>query len=238
IASPSWKPTFSTGLSEVIGSWKTIATSSPRNRCSSRFFSFRRSLPLNIAVPLAIRPGGCGISPRIDIVDTRLPEPDAPTIPRISPGKTSYESPSTAWTMPSSVRNSTTRSRIERIGSGTNPALLRVEGVTQAVADEVDAQHNQNDRDTGEYRQPPLLRVVLTVRGETTERRRGRLDTEAEERERGLDQDRGRNGERARNDDRTERVGKHVPEHDARVPGTRRLRRLDVLLLSQRQEHA
>ena len=31
IASSTWNPTRSTGLSEVIGSWKIIATSLPRN---------------------------------------------------------------------------------------------------------------------------------------------------------------------------------------------------------------
>src|SRR6266446_1609901 len=34
--------------------------------------------------------------------------------------------PSTAWTTPSSVPNSTTRSRIDRTGSGTNSPLLRI----------------------------------------------------------------------------------------------------------------
>ena len=33
-----------------------------------------------------MRPGGCGIRPRIDIVLTLLPEPDSPTIPSVSPG--------------------------------------------------------------------------------------------------------------------------------------------------------
>ena len=44
----------------------------------------------------------------------------------------------TAWTTPSSVSNSTVRSRIERIGSGTNSPLRRIERVAQPVADEVD----------------------------------------------------------------------------------------------------
>ena len=76
-------------MSDVIGSWKTIATSSPRNLRSSVLLIFRRSVPLKIAVPLAMRPGGCGIRPSSAIVLTLLPEPDSPTIPSVSPGKTS-----------------------------------------------------------------------------------------------------------------------------------------------------
>src|SRR5215468_6402302 len=109
-------------------------------------------------------------------VETLLPEPDSPTMPRISPGKMSYDTPSTAWTIPSSVLNSTTRSLIERSGSGTHSPLLRVERVPEAVADEVDAKDDQDDRQAREDRQPPLLRVLLRVVDEPSEGRRRRLD--------------------------------------------------------------
>src|SRR5207237_9102978 len=202
----SWTPTLSTGLSDVIGSWKTIATSLPRIRRSSRFFSCSRSLPLNIAVPLAMRPGGWGIRPRIDRVLTLWPEPGSPTIPSVSRGKTSYEMSSTAWTIPSSVLNSTARFLIERIGSGTDPPLRRVERVAQAVADEVDTEHDQHDHQAREHRQPPLLRVRLRVGDEHAERRRRRLDPEAQERRRSLDEDRRADRKRAAYDTGSERV--------------------------------
>jgi hypothetical protein len=89
IASESWLPIVNTGLSDVIGSWKIIATSLPRKSRISFFFSLSRSRPLNIAVPLTIRPGGCGIRPSRASVDTLLPEPDSPTIPSVSPAYTS-----------------------------------------------------------------------------------------------------------------------------------------------------
>src|SRR5581483_8502416 len=146
--------------------------------------------------------------------------------------------PSTAWTTPSSVRNSTARSVIESSGSGTNSALLRVEGIAKAVADEVDAEDDEHDREAREHRQPPLLRVVLAAGDERAERRRGRLDPEPEEGERSLDEDRRRDGERAGDDDGAERVRQDVPEHDPEVARTGCLCRLDVLLLSQRQEDA
>src|SRR5262245_11305785 len=182
-----------------------------------------------------MRPGGCGISPRIDIVDTLLPEPDSPTMPSVSPGKTSYEMSSTACTMPSSVLNSTTRFRIDRIGSssGTNSSLLRIERVPQAVADEVDADDDEDEHEAREHGQPPFLRVVLAVDDQDPERRRRRLDAEAEERERRLCEDRSGDGERCVYDHGAERVREDMPEHDPHVARAARPRRLDVLLLSQ-----
>src|SRR5579859_4808212 len=102
------------------------------------------------------------MSPSSAIVLTLLPEPDSPTIPSVSPGNTSYVIPSTAWTTPSSVLNSTARSRIARSGSGTDPPLLRVERVSQPVSDEVDAKRDDDDRQPREEGEPPLLRVRLT----------------------------------------------------------------------------
>ena len=63
IASAIWLPTVSTGFSDVIGSWKIIAMSPPRILRSSSLFIVSRSRPLKIASPLAMRPGGCGMSP-------------------------------------------------------------------------------------------------------------------------------------------------------------------------------
>src|SRR3954454_14981925 len=218
IASPSWLPTVSTGLRDVIGSWKTIATSLPPTRRSPRFFSLNRSRPWNIAVPLTTRPGGWGIRPSSASVETLLPEPDSPTMPSVSPGKRSYETPSTAWTIPSSVLNSTTRSLIERTGSGTHSPLGRVERIAEAVADEVHAEDDGNDGQARKDGQPPLLWIRSRLADEHAEGRRRRLDPEAEEGERSLHQNRRADGERGVDDDRPEGVREDVPEHEARVP--------------------
>src|SRR3954453_2357598 len=146
--------------------------------------------------------------------------------------------PSTAGTTPSSVRNSTTRSRIDNNGSGTNSPLLRSESVAQAVAHEVDRDHDEQENETREDRDPPLLRELLTARDERAERGRRRLDAEPEEGQDRLDDDGGAHRERRVHDDWPERVREHVPEHDAHVARSRGLRGLDVLLLAQRQEHA
>ena len=82
IASAIWSPTVSTGFSDVIGSWKTIAISLPRDpRAAPSATSSRGRCPRKIASPRDDRPGGCGISPSIDSADTLLPEPDSPTTP-------------------------------------------------------------------------------------------------------------------------------------------------------------
>src|SRR6266496_5190480 len=93
---------------------------------------------------------------------------------------------STAWTMPSSVLTSTIRFRIERSGSGTNPPLGRIESVAKSVAHEVHAEDDHHDRQAGEDGQPPLLWVRLAAGNEYAERRRRRLDAEAEEGQRRL----------------------------------------------------
>src|SRR6266496_3709847 len=102
--------------------------------------------------------------------------------------------------MPSSVVNCTVRSLIERIGSAvealpptnrtgpalrTNPALDRIQCVSEAVTDEVDAEDDQDDRETRESDQPPAAEpLILALADEHAERRRRRLDPEAQERER------------------------------------------------------
>src|SRR5712691_4385273 len=142
--------------------------------------------------------------------------------------------PSTAWTIPSSVANSTTRSRTERTGSGTDSPLGRVERVSETVADEVDAENDQHERQTREDSQPPGLRVVLAVEDEHAEGGRGWLDAEPEEGEGRLDEDRLSDGQGAVDDDGPDRVWEHVAEHDAQVAGAGGLGRLHVFLLAQR----
>src|SRR5881275_244445 len=98
---------------------------------------------------------------------------------------------STACTTPSSVRNSTIRFLIESSGSGTDSPLLRVERVPEAVADEVDRDDDDEQRQAREDGDPPVLRALLAVGDQRAERGRRRLDAEAEERQRRLDDDRG-----------------------------------------------
>ena len=82
-----------------------------------------------------MRPGGFGISRRIDIAVTLLPEPDSPTIATVSPAATSNETRSTAVTCPRSVRKRVVRSRTLSSGSGTqNPIFFFMAWSTQMRA--------------------------------------------------------------------------------------------------------
>src|ERR1044071_9599954 len=68
--------------------------------------------------------------------------------------------PSTAWTIPSSVLNSTASSRIDSSGSATRPALASASDRAQPVADEVDADDDQDEDQPRHHGQPPLQRLV------------------------------------------------------------------------------
>jgi hypothetical protein len=107
--SRSCRPTVSTGLSEVIGSWNTYATSRPRTsrrRASERSRSERS--PSRTEPVIAALVGSNRVSA---IAVTLLPQPDSPTIASTSRSATSKSTPSTASTGPSSVRNCTVSSR-------------------------------------------------------------------------------------------------------------------------------
>ena len=53
---------------------------------------------------------GARVRPITVSIETLLPDPDSPTTPSIWPGSTESETPSTAFTTPSSVANRTRRS--------------------------------------------------------------------------------------------------------------------------------
>ena len=94
---------MSTGLSEVIGSWKMKPISLALMSSSSLLVSGTRSRPSNRIWPSTMRPGGIAISFRIDIAVTVLPQPDSPTTQSVSPLLSAMSTPSTACSMPSSV---------------------------------------------------------------------------------------------------------------------------------------
>ena len=83
-------------MSEVIGSWKIIEISLPRIARICSFVRGTRSRPLNRIRPPTMRPGGWGISLRIESAVTLLPLPDSPTTASVSPALTSNDTPSTA----------------------------------------------------------------------------------------------------------------------------------------------
>ena len=99
----------STGLSEVIGSWNTIAISAPRISRSSSSDSAVISRPRKRIEPATMRAGSSSRF-MIDLAATLLPEPDSPTMPSVSPRCSVKLTPSTARTTPASVKNQVRRS--------------------------------------------------------------------------------------------------------------------------------
>ena len=112
----------------------------------------------------------------------------------------------------------------------------RVEGVADAVAEDVERQHGQHEHQAGHDR--------LVRRGDdrldavADHRPPGRLrgpHAGAEERQRRLEQDRVGDHQREEDDDRRRQVGQDLGEHDPDRPDALRPRRLDELLLAQRE---
>ncbi len=79
---------LSTGLSEVIGSWKIIAISRPRIARISSSPSLSKSRPLNSMRPPTTRPAGFASKRMMASEETDLPQPDSPTNATTSPALT------------------------------------------------------------------------------------------------------------------------------------------------------
>src|SRR2546421_7708178 len=122
----------------------------PRIERSSLSLAVRRSRPSKITSP-EMRAFFCRVSPITVRLETLLPEPDSPTMPSALPRWTSYETPSTAFTMPSSVSKWTVRSRTLRsVSDGLSGiADARVDHGVQDVDDQVrndDEERAEQDR--------------------------------------------------------------------------------------------
>src|SRR5256884_7018804 len=227
VGSETCHPTRYTGLSEVIGSWKIIAISRPRISRISYSLSLVRSWPLNITLPLTILPGRCKRMTLRAVTD--LPQPDSPTMPSVSPGVRSKETPSTAFTVPSLVEKTVCRSRTSRSGCVTALGLQsRVEGVADGVAEDVRGEHGYEDRDAWKRNQESRPeKVALRVRQHVAPARCRWLDAEAQEVQRGLDQDDLADAQAGRDDQHWQHVGKEVSNHQTRITGADRPRRQD-----------
>ncbi|MCS3728082.1 hypothetical protein FHR88_003121 [Bradyrhizobium betae] len=89
-------------MSEVIGSWKIIASRLPRRSRSIWSGVFSRSKPSKRIAP-DISALCFGSNPMIASDVTLLPQPDSPTRPSVAPLATLRSTLSTAWvTRPSS----------------------------------------------------------------------------------------------------------------------------------------
>ena len=157
------RPTVSTGLSEVIGSWKIIEIALPRTVAHLLVGQREQIAALEQHAPGDDAAGGeaTGAGSRASV--TLLPQPDSPTTASVSPGDTTNDTPSTARTMPSRVKKCVLRPSIESSGctaapwrsasaaiASHPPREPRIERVAHAVAEQVHREHGQRQEEARE----------------------------------------------------------------------------------------
>src|SRR5262249_36389542 len=140
------------GLNELNGSCGTNVISRPRIAPDDR----KRSRPAKLSEPPSTLAFG-GNAPRMVRDSVVLPQPDSPTSPMISPAASDRFTPSSPRALPASVTNDTARSRTDS-NSADIASHPRIEHVTQAVTQQVEPHHHQQDRHAGCRRVPPGLR--------------------------------------------------------------------------------
>ena len=134
MVSVTCRPIRTTGLSDVIGSWKIIAISVDQSRERSLRWRFVSSRPSKITCPVVSR-FRVGSSPMMDRAKTVFPDPDSPTSPSVRPFSSVNDTPSTALRRPRGVRKWVCRSMTSSSGRPdvSSPLFIaRVSSVTPA----------------------------------------------------------------------------------------------------------
>src|SRR5438105_1926328 len=159
-----------------------------------------RSSPAKRIVPPAKR-AFLATVPRIELASVVLPQPDSPTSPMISPGFISKLTPSSTRASPAAVANERKRlSTSSSLSPGTSDP--RIEHVAQAVAEEVEPHHDEEDGEPGRKRVPPRLRKEFArLRDHASPFRRRRRRAEPQEPERARSQNREAHADRRAHDD-------------------------------------
>ncbi len=112
----------------------------------------------------------------------------------------------------------------------------RVEHVAQPVAQQVEAQHRHDDRNTGKQRDPRRIRhEIPPLRDDAAEGRRRRRRPDADIGEGRFRQDRDREHIGQPHDQRAHGVGQHMAQQHAELTGPQGARRLDEFALAHHQ---
>src|SRR4051812_42475209 len=206
IISSIWRPTVISGFSAVIGSWKIMAMRPPRTCRIRAALAASRSSPSKRIRPRTARTCGSGRSRMIARAATDFPDPDSPTRHRISPRPSVRENSETASGRSAQGGKATARSSILRSagaasGTGSGRPQPRIEGVVEPLADEVDAEHGQKDREARDRAEPPGVAEEAPSGPYHEAPAHAVRIAKAEEGQRRLDQDGGRDHERAGDDD-------------------------------------
>src|SRR6478736_6482947 len=121
-----------------------MATSLPMILRLSEADMARRSRPSKVILSaLTVAVGGR--RPMTASMATDLPEPDSPTMASTSRASTCRSMPLTALNTPTEVSKLTVRFLTSRRCIASAPLELGIERIAQAVADEVDRQHGDQD---------------------------------------------------------------------------------------------
>src|SRR5215468_3997849 len=254
-------PMLSTGLSDVIGSWKIIEMSLPRTARICASSSLMRSRPSSSIAPETIRPGGSGMSRITESAVMLLPQPDSPTIASVSRGRSVNERSSTALMMPSRVKKYVRSPATSRTGrparsSGRlaiaaseldrfiSTALPRIENVAQRIAQKVRAEYRETDGDAGKDNEPRRRADIFSrrLRQHAAPGRIGLRHAKAKERQRSLGEYGRAELRGCKHDQRRKGIGQDMAHRDARLAHAHGLRRFDEGQLAQgervRTDHA
>src|SRR3954452_14866171 len=193
----------------------------PRIERSSLSLAFSRSRPSKSTSP-EMRAFFCRLSPITVRLETLLPEPDSPTMPSALPRWTSYETPSTAFTIPSSVSKWTVRSRTLRSGSGIADARVdeRVENVDDQVGD--DDEEGADQHRALDHREVAVLDRVVREAADPRDVEHALGEDRAAEEHADVDPGRG--------NERRDGAPHAVAQHDAPLAQALRARGADVVL--------
>src|SRR5262249_31290736 len=156
-----------------------------------------------------------------------FPEPDSPTMPTISRGSTVNETPSTARTSPSSLRNETCRSRTSSNGAAVSGnAHPRVEPGVEDVDDGI-GEHDEERRVHHRGEDHRQVEVLQRLVGEQTDA--GKAEDDLGEQRAAADERGEVEPEEA--DERDERRPQHVPDEHAPLGQPLRARGAYVVLV-------
>src|SRR5271155_448803 len=221
--SSSWRPIVCSGVSAVIGSWKIIPIFAPRMSRILSCGAWARSSFSNRIRPLPTRTRGPGRRPRIERATSDLPDPLSPirqvTLPARNLRSISLTALARSAPGGNAIVSFSSSRTVSFIAHAAFSSLTQpwIEGFVEPVADEIDAEHREQDRDAWKSADPPGGAQHRASRADDQPPAHDVGIAESEKRQAGLEQNRGADQQRADRDDGGGAVRQHMVEDDARI---------------------